>query len=120
MTATQAKMTQVDEAVGAAFLASGVGSITLGILVVLADASAAINTGLGFVKPVGALSGKTSIAVIAFLASWVIAHFALRGRGVKLDTTFRAGLVMVIIGVLLTFPPVFEMIVSVVKPMFGG
>jgi hypothetical protein len=111
---------KVDQAVGAAFFASGVGSVALGLMIILATASAKINTGLVLVKPVGALSGKTTIAVVAFFVSWVIAHFAFRGRDIDLNRMFKASLVLVAIGVLFTFPPAFELVADALKPLFGG
>jgi hypothetical protein len=120
MATSNMEMQKVDEAVGAAFLASGIGSVVLGILVVLVDASAKINTGLTWVKPVGALSGKTTIAVAAFILSWVIAHFVFRGRGINLNRMFNISLVLIAVGALLTFPPVTQLFVAVIKPMFGG
>jgi hypothetical protein len=111
---------KVDQAVGAAFLASGIASVTLGVLVVLADASAKINTGLVLVKPVGALSGKTTIEVVVFILSWVIAHYAFRTRDIDLAKVFRTSLILVGVGFLLTFPPVFEIFVNILKPMFGS
>ena len=113
-------MAKMDREVGAAFIASGVGSLVLGILVILVDASAKINSGLVLVKPVGALSGKTTIAVAAFLVSWAVAYFVLKGRAVKLATSFYIALVLIAIGALFTFPPVFELIVPVFKPIFGA
>ena len=62
----------VDAAVGSAFIASGIGSTVLGLMVVLAEASADFANSLKFVGPVGPLSGKTTIAVVAYL---VQVHF---------------------------------------------
>ena len=53
--------------VGAAFLASAVGAVVLGILTTLAEANEDINSFLEFNARVGPLAGKTLIAVGAFL-----------------------------------------------------
>jgi hypothetical protein len=107
--------------VAAAFLAAGVGSLVIGIGVVLNEASATIknaigidfnaflqfdkNFGLG--SGVGPLSGKVGLAVIAFAASWVVFHLWLRGREVDFRRYFIASLVLVGLGFALTFPPIF-------------
>jgi hypothetical protein len=105
----------------AAFLAAGVASFMMGIGVVLNEASEGIknaigvdfsaflafdkNYGLG--SGVGALSGKVSLAVIAFVVSWIVFHLWLRGKDVNFRTYFVASLVLVGLGFALTFPPVF-------------
>ena len=105
--------------VAAAFLAAGIGSLVLGLMVVIAEM--AINLGgetttrtiLDFAKNyglgsgVGPLSGKVAIATFAFVVSWVIAHLALRGKEVNFGRYVAAAVIMVAIGFLLTFPPFF-------------
>jgi hypothetical protein len=106
----------LERELGEAIVASGIGATVLGVLVVLADVSAGVKTALTWVGPVGALSGKTGVAVIAFVLSWVVLHFSLRGRSPKLDTMLIIGGVLLAVGILLTFPPVFEIFVD----MFSG
>src|SRR5262245_30730454 len=103
------EVTAMDTAVGAAFIASGIGSTVLGLMVVGAEASTTFKDSLAWVKPVGPLSGKTGIAVIAFIVSWLLLHFGMKGRAVKLTTSFTIAIVLIVLGVLLTFPPVFEL-----------
>lgn len=99
--------------VAAAFLAAGIGSLVLGIFVVLNEVSEDIsaflrfdaNYGLG--SGVGPLSGKVALAVIAYLVSWVILHLVLRGKEVNFRNAFIVSLVLVGIGIALTFPPIF-------------
>jgi hypothetical protein len=118
---TQQTDTKPNGPVAAAFLAAGVGSLTVGIGVVLNEASATIknaigvdfnallqfdkNFGLG--SGIGPLSGKVALAVIAFLASWLIFHLWLRGKEVHFRPYFIAALVLVGLGFALTFPPIF-------------
>ncbi len=105
----------------AAFLAAGIGSLVMGIGVVLNEASGAIKDAVGidlnaflqFDKTfglgsgVGPLSGKVGLAVIAFAVSWVLLHLWLRGKEVDFRTAFIATLVLVGLGFALTFPPIF-------------
>jgi hypothetical protein len=107
----------------AAFLAAGVGSLAMGIGVVLNEASATIKSAIGvdfnaflqFDKSfglgagVGPLSGKVGLAVIAFAVSWVLFHLWLRGREVNFRKGFIAALVLVGLGFALTFPPIFDL-----------
>ena len=99
--------------VAAAFIAAGVGSFAMGLFVVLNEVSPEIsnflrwdaNYGLG--SGVGPLSGKAGMAIISFAVSWVILHLALRGKEVPWGGALTAALVLVALGFLLTFPPVF-------------
>lgn len=107
--------------VAAALLAAGVGSLVIGIGVILNEASATIKNAIGidfnaflqFDKNfglgagVGPLSGKVGLAVIAFVVSWIVFHLWLRGREVHFRTFFIASLVLVGLGFALTFPPIF-------------
>ncbi len=100
--------------VAAVFLATGIGSFVLGLFVVLSEVSTDIsnflkfdaNYGLG--SGVGSLSGKAILAILAFLASWLILGLLLRGREVKFGPVLTIALVLVAGGFLLTFPPVFD------------
>lgn len=100
--------------VAAVFLAAGIGSFVMGLMVVLAVISADINNFLkfdanfGLGSGVGPLSGKAIVATLAFLVSWVVLHLALRRTEVKFGTYLAIALVLVAGGFLLTFPPVFE------------
>jgi hypothetical protein len=53
------------------------------------------------------LSGKTGLSIIAFIISWVALHYAFQRRAVSLTTAFLITLVLLVLGLLLTFPPVF-------------
>jgi hypothetical protein len=107
----------------AAFIAAGVGSLVMGIGVVLNEASETIKNAVGidfnqflqFDKSfglgsgVGPLSGKVGLAAIAFVVSWVILHLWLRGKEVNFRTGFTVALILVGVGFALTFPPIFKL-----------
>jgi hypothetical protein len=107
----------------AVMIASGIGSLVIGIGVILNEYSAAIKdaTGLdfnailqfdknyGLGSGIGPLSGKVILATIAFVASWVILHFAWRRRDVNLGRAFAATLILLALGFALTFPPIFQL-----------
>jgi hypothetical protein len=110
----QTTETKPNGPVAAAFIAAGIGSFTMGLMVTLAEASTNIKNALDFSKNyglgsgVGPLSGKVAIAVLAFAVSWLILHFALRGREVAFGRAFTIAIVLVALGFALTFPPIFE------------
>lgn len=99
--------------VAASFIAAGVGSLVLGIFVVLNEVSPDINNFLkfdanfGLGKGVGPLSGKVILAIIAFVVSWGILHLRLRGEEVDFKKALTVSMILVGLGFLLTFPPVF-------------
>ena len=99
----------IDREVGAALIASGIGALVLGLAVVGVEASESIRDALAWSDAVGPLSGKTGVAVIAFVLSWLGLHFALKNARLTLMTSFVITLILVGLGLLLTFPPVFEL-----------
>jgi len=104
---TGTEISAADRAMGASMIASGIGSLVLGIAIVLAEVNADIKTFLTWNSGVGPLSGKTGVAVIAFIVSWAVLHYAFQRRAISLTTSFIVTLVLVVLGLLLTFPPVF-------------
>jgi len=108
----------------AAFVAAGIGSLFVGIGVVLNEYSAQIKSLIGidfnaFLKfdanfglgnGVGPLSGKVIVAVLAFVISWAILHLMWRKREINIRKAFITTLVLVAIGFALTFPPIFTLL----------
>jgi len=95
--------------VAAMFLSVGIGALVIGILTTLAEASESIKSWLEFNSRVGALSGKTIVAVAAWLVSWAILHTILRGKDVDPKKAFAWTGVMFGIAVILTFPTFFQL-----------
>jgi hypothetical protein len=97
---------------GAAMMISaGIGVLVLGIMTLWAEASAGMNTALAnwdFGTGVGSLAGKTIIAGIAYFASLVILWLIWRRRDVNIKTSFYVGLLLGVIGAVLTFPTFFQ------------
>ena len=109
----QDMQTKPNGPVAAAFIAAGIGSLVLGLMVVLAEMSADAKAFLDFAKNyglgsgVGPLSGKVILATIAFFLSWGVLHLVFRKREVNFNVAFIIALVLVGAGFILTFPPVF-------------
>jgi hypothetical protein len=111
----QSTETKPNGPVAAAFLAAGIGSLVLGIMVCLNELGGDISKFLAFDKNfglgsgVGPLSGKVTIMVLAYLISWVVLHFLWRGKEVNFGRVFSIALILVAAGFILTFPPVFDL-----------
>ncbi len=102
------EVSAVDRAVGAAFIGSGIGTLVLGVVDLLTamKAGAGLKSALNFLGPVGPLSGKTSVSVVAFVVSWLILNYVFKNKAVKLTTSFIITIVLLVIGLLMMFPPI--------------
>lgn len=99
-----------DGPAAAAILAAGIGVFALGALTVLSEASAGIHDWLeswDFDQGVGPLAGKTTLAVVVWLVSWAVLAIALWRKEVNLRVWFWVAAVLVALGFLGTFPPIF-------------
>ncbi|MBI4317012.1 MAG: hypothetical protein HY675_00870 [Chloroflexi bacterium] len=94
----------------AAILASGIGSLALGVFTTSAQAFSPLREALNFYDPVGPLSGKTTMTVAIWLVAWAVAYIRWRQKEVDFGKVFLVMLVMVALGVLGTFPPIFELL----------
>ena len=84
----------------------------MGLFTCLAQALAPLSGALVFYDPAGSLSGKTTLAVVAWLAAWAILHRLWKREQVDFGKVFVATLVLIALGLLGTFPPFFH--------LFGG
>ncbi len=92
----------------AAILASGIGSLALGLFTTLAQAIPTISRALNLYDPVGPLSGKTTVAVVIWLVAWAFFHGLWKNQQVDFAKVFIATLIMIALGLLGTFPLFFE------------
>lgn len=100
----------------AALMAAMVGMLTLAVVNVFTTASPAFNTWVHHVgklwmpgaQGIGPYSGKETLALVGWLGSWAILHFALRKRDLEISRWFIVFLVGVGIATTLIWPPVFE------------
>jgi hypothetical protein len=99
-----------DGSAWAAILAAAIGCASFGLLVDLAEASKAISNLLNLYNPTGDLSGKSTISIIIWLASWALLHLIWNGKNLG-----SAGLVMlitvglIVLALVMTFPPFFTL-----------
>ena len=103
----RADSAKADGVAAAAVLASAIGVFITGSLTTLAEVSGSLKTALAWSGAVGPLIGKTGVGVIAWLIIWPIFHALWRGKEVNFSAIYTASLILIALGWLLTFPPVF-------------
>ena len=94
----------------AVVLAAGLASFTLGLLSVLAAASAPVSDALTLSDRVGDLSGLTTAACIVFVAAWAVLAIAWRRADPPLPRVAATAAVLIALGLLGTFPPFFNLV----------
>jgi len=94
----------------AAVLAAGIGSFLIGFFAELADKSTAIKNAMVFWKPTGPLSGVTTCAILLWIMAWAALHARWRGHTVQLARVNAIALALLALGVVLTFPPLADLI----------
>ena len=94
----------------AAILAAGIGSLALGVLALASDAAPAVQHAMIFWRPSGALSGVTTCAIGIWLAAWFVLGHRWADRDVSLTGINIASGLMLVGGLLLTFPPFMDLL----------
>lgn len=92
----------------AAYLAAGIGAFAMGFIVILNEAG--LFSAPSLYAPAGGVSGRTTLAVIVWLVAWVVLHRRWSGREIGARTVFAATLVLIAVGLLLAFPPVWALL----------
>jgi len=92
-----------------AILSAGIGSFALATLAMAGDKLAAIKKILNFYKPTGPLSGVTTMAILVWLIAWGILEWRWRGRSVAVGPISAAALALLLLSLILTFPPVGDL-----------
>ena len=94
----------------AALLAAGIGSLVLAILAMTADKIPALGKSMIFWKPTGPLSGVTTCAIVVWLAAWFVLDRSWARRNVALSKVSTVAIVLLLLGLLLTFPPLADLL----------
>ena len=92
----------------AAILAAGVGAFTLSVLAVAADRLPLVQRAMIFHRPTGPLSGVTTSAIAVWLLAWLALDRMWRTRSVALRAINAAALALLVLSLLLTFPPLAD------------
>ena len=92
----------------AAVLGAGIGSFAMGAFVLLTEAGLfAAPTLYG---PAGGVTGRTTFATIVWLLAWGALHARWRSREVAPGPVFTWTVVLVVLAILATFPPLWGLL----------
>lgn len=92
----------------AVILSASIGVFVTGLATVLATASTAVKEALNWWNPAGPLTGKTGVGVIAWMVAWAVSHAVWREKEVGFRGIWILSLILIILGWVMMFPPVFE------------
>jgi hypothetical protein len=93
----------------AAMLAAAIGSFVLAVIAFAGDKSAPIKNSLNFYKPTGPLSGVTTVAILIWILTWGLLEWRWRKRALAMGRINIISLTLLVLSILLTFPPVIEL-----------
>jgi hypothetical protein len=92
----------------AALLGAGVGAFAMGAVVVINETGLFVAPSL--YGPAGGVSGRTTMAVLVWLASWSVLHAMWRNREVSATAVQALTLVLIGLGLIGTFPPFWSLL----------
>jgi len=93
----------------AAVLAAGIGSFALAVIAIAADRISGFGKLMIFYPPTGPLSGVTTSAIAVWLTVWAFLEWRWRKKSVASGKIAAAALLLLILSVLLTFPPLADL-----------
>lgn len=93
----------------AAILAAGAGAFLLAVFAIAADRIGWFRSLMVFYRPTGPLSGVTTSAIVVWLGMWAVLDWRWRKRNVALRPIAAAALILLGLGLLLTFPPLADL-----------
>jgi hypothetical protein len=99
--------------VAAALLAGGIGCAVMGGLTFYNQVfpTTSLSKSLNWYAPVGTLAGKSGLAILAFILSWIILALFWRGREVRFKTVSWIAFALLAIGLVGTFPPFWHLFI---------
>jgi hypothetical protein len=92
----------------AAFLGASIGAFAMGLIVVLNEAG--IFAAPTIYGPAGGVSGRTTLAIAVWLVAWGVLHARWKDTELTGGTIASVALVLTILGILGTFPPVWTLL----------
>lgn len=92
----------------ASFLAAGIGTFALGLIVILNEAG--LFSVQAIYGPAGGVSGRTTLAAAIWLVAWAALHRRWSKRHPDTKPVVAATFVLIGLGVLLTFPPIWQLV----------
>jgi len=91
----------------AAFLAAGIGSFAMGLILVLG--AVGVLSIPAIYEPAGGVTGRTTLAVVVWLISWVMLHARWKNREIQPARVGALTLLLTTLGILGTFPPIWAL-----------
>lgn len=110
-TVVRAHSTTLAETSGAAMasaLAAGVGAFAMGLIVVLNEAG--LFAAPALYGPAGCVTGRTAFATLVWLVAWGVLHARWRVREIAPGRVLVLTLILIGVGVLGTFPPMWGLL----------
>jgi hypothetical protein len=101
----EATVSTTNGAALAAILAAGIGAFAMGFFVLVNEAG--IFAAPAVYAPAGGVSGRTTFATAVWLITWLFLHRRWRFQNLNPRRLFSVTLVLIAVGILLTFPPVW-------------
>ncbi|MES2391362.1 MAG: hypothetical protein V4555_06965 [Acidobacteriota bacterium] len=98
--------------IAAALLSAGLGCFFVGFTNVLAAASKPLTKAFSLYTPSGALSGEAALAVLIWLAAWVLLAKRWRSSSQPFTKVIYAAYALLFLGLLMTFPPVVHILAA--------
>jgi hypothetical protein len=89
-------------------MAAAIGAFAMGALVIASEAG--LFTAPSLYGPAGGLSGRSTLAVVAWGVAWAVLHARWRGRSLAVRRIFVATVALVASSVIMTFPPVWQLL----------
>jgi hypothetical protein len=100
---------QTNGAGAAAILAAGIGAFLLAVLAIVGEKWPTARRFFIFSKPTGPLSGVTTCTIIAWIVVWAVLHARWRKRSVALARINVIAFGLLVLSLLLTFPPIADL-----------
>ena len=102
---------KVNGPVSAALLAGGIGSAAMGLITFIfeLDDKSAFASSLKWNSGVGALSGKSGLAIIIFFVSWAILHYLWKDKETDFARISSIAIALLFVGFIGTFPPFWHL-----------
>jgi multisubunit Na+/H+ antiporter MnhG subunit len=92
----------------ASFLGAGIGAFAIGFFVILSELG--VFRAPTLYAPAGGLSGRTTFAAVVWLIAWGLLHSRWKGRQIDPRKVFAITLVLIGLGIVATFPPVWALL----------
>ena len=92
----------------AAFVGGSIGAFAMGVVVILNEAG--IFAAPTLYGPAGGVSGRTTLATIAWLVGWAVLHHRWKDREIAPRRLYAVALILIGLGIMATFPPVWRLL----------